>query len=162
MRIGRQSLYDTFGDKWKLYCSRGTLIRSETSAHIALLPRQTACTGRYPVGDGTRCLDNANEACLGVNSICEFGQRRPDLAALHHAADLRLKNAAIERIREAQAAGDLAGSLPAEAVPISSLPISPVCRIAARGGAGRNICSPSAGWRFAQSRSRQKPCSFLE
>lgn len=38
MKIGRQSLYDTFGDKWKLYClAVERYSASETSAHIALL-----------------------------------------------------------------------------------------------------------------------------
>ena len=137
MKIGRQSLYDTFGDKWKLYClAVERYSASETSAHIALL------RGKPRALDGIRLVmervvENANRACLGVNSICEFGQRRPDLAALHHAADLRLKKAAIERIREAQAAGDLAGSLPAEAVADFLVATIAAIRIAARGGAGR-------------------------
>jgi hypothetical protein len=84
-----------------------------------------------------RVVDNANQACLGVNSICEFGQSRPDLTALHHAADLRLKNVAVERIREAQAAGDLAVSLPAEAVADFLVANIAGIRIAARAGADR-------------------------
>ncbi|MQX48652.1 TetR/AcrR family transcriptional regulator [Sinorhizobium medicae] len=136
MNIGRQSLYDTFGAKWKLYrLAVERYSAEETRAHIELL------RGTPRALDGIRSMmarvvENAGQACLGVNSICEFGQSRPDLTALHHAADLRLKKVAIERVREAQDAGDIAVSLSAEAVADFLFANITGIRIAARGGAG--------------------------
>ena len=62
---------------------------------------------------------------LGVSSICEFGQSRPELTHVHQAADRRLKDAARKRIGEAQAAGDVDTTLSSEAVAEFLLPTSP-------------------------------------
>src|ERR1700741_4630970 len=86
MGIGRQSLYDTFGDKWRLY--RAAVRRyalAETEAHLAELRRGP------PAVDGLRAMvervvAEAGRACLVVNSICEFGRSRPDLTEIHDAA----------------------------------------------------------------------------
>ena len=52
-----------------------------------------------------RVVETAEQSCLGIGSICEFGQSRPELLALHRVADRRLKEAAISRIAEAQVDG---------------------------------------------------------
>ncbi|WP_280822677.1 TetR/AcrR family transcriptional regulator [Pseudaminobacter soli (ex Li et al. 2025)] len=135
MQIGRQSLYDTFGDKWKLYClAVERYSAGETDAHIAML------RGEPRALDGIRAMmervvENAGQACLGVNSICEFGQSRPDLSTLHRTADLRLRRVACDRIMEAQAAGDVDTSLSAEAAADFLFASIAGIRIAARGGA---------------------------
>lgn len=138
MKIGRQSLYDTFGDKWKLYClAVERYSADEASAHIAVM------RGEPNALDGIRAMilrviENAGKACLGVNSICEFGQSRPDLSSLRNAADRRLKAAACERIGEAQLAGDVDKSLSAEAVADFLFANIAGMRIAVRAGAGRD------------------------
>ncbi|WEX74660.1 TetR/AcrR family transcriptional regulator [Sinorhizobium numidicum] len=137
MKIGRQSLYDTFGDKWKLYClAVERYSAGETNAHIGKL------RGESRALDGIRAMmervvEDAGQACLGVSSICEFGQTMPELAALHHAADWRLKDAARERIAEAQIAGDVDKTLSAGAVADFLFCSIAGMRIAARGGASR-------------------------
>src|SRR5690606_23683075 len=87
MGIGRQSLYDTFGDKWQLY--RSSLQRyagAETQAHAAALrSKARAVDGIKAMID--RVVADASQACLGVNSICEFGRRRPELVEIHDAAE---------------------------------------------------------------------------
>ncbi|OMQ31298.1 TetR/AcrR family transcriptional regulator [Ensifer sp. 1H6] len=135
MKIGRQSLYDTFGDKWDLY--RSSVERyamAETSAHIETLRSEVrAVEGiRAMVG---RVVAEANKACLGVGSICEFGQTRPDLIVVNQVADRRLKEVMRQRIAEAQAAGDLSlESSPAETAEFLIASFAGI-RIAARGGA---------------------------
>src|SRR5712672_2775626 len=76
--IGRQSLYDTFGDKWQLYLSavrRYTV--SESQAHLSALN-----AGPRAIGGITAMVQlvvaEASRPCLGVNSICVFGQSRPE------------------------------------------------------------------------------------
>ncbi|WP_037087968.1 TetR/AcrR family transcriptional regulator [Neorhizobium vignae] len=137
MKIGRQSLYDTFGDKWALY--RLAVERyacAETEAHIReLRGKERAIDGVSAMMD--RVVAEADRACLGVNSICEFGQSRPDLTEVHLAADHRLRHAARDCIRQAQDAGDLDRSASADAVIDFLIASIAGIRIAARGGAGQ-------------------------
>lgn len=145
MKIGRQSLYDTFGDKWTLYClAVERYSAAETDAHIAMV------RGGPRALDGIRAMmervvENAGQACLGVSSICEFGQSQPELTALHRAADLRLKKVATEHIRQAQAAGDVDTSLSADAAADFLFASVAGIRIAARGGASREQLHSIAG-----------------
>ncbi|WP_426239487.1 TetR/AcrR family transcriptional regulator [Pararhizobium sp. DWP1-1-3] len=137
MKIGRQSLYDTFGDKWQLYRSAVEhYAASETNAHLAALrSREDAMDGIRAMLD--RVVETAEQSCLGIGSICEFGQSRPELSALQQVADRRLKQAAISRIAEAQAAGDIDHSLSvADAADFLFANVAAI-RIAGRGGADR-------------------------
>lgn len=138
MKIGRQSLYDTFGDKWTLYrLAVERYASEETDAHIAMLRgKPRAIDGIAAMID--RVVATANQACLGVNSICEFGQSRPDLAEVHRAADRRLRRAASERVRQAQEAGEVHSTLVADAVVDFLFASITGIRVAARGGAGRD------------------------
>lgn len=136
MGIGRQSLYDTFGDKWRLYCEAvRRYAEAEGLAHRAALQ-----TGPRAV-DGLRAMvarvvAEAAQPCLGVNSICEFGRTRPDLSEIHAAADRGLRAAMVARVREAQAAGDVAGDVDPDTAADFFVASFAGIRIAARGGAG--------------------------
>jgi TetR/AcrR family transcriptional repressor of nem operon len=133
--IGRQSLYDTFGDKWQLYCSSlRRYIAAETHAHAAALQSGArAIDGIIAMLD--RVVADADRACLGVNSICEFGRTRKELKEIHDAAGRTLRAAIAGRIREAQAEGDAARNLdPDEGAEFLIASIAGI-RIAARGGA---------------------------
>lgn len=137
MKIGRQSLYDTFGDKWRLYCAAlSRYAAAETQAHI------DALNGEACAIDGFRAMiervvADAKQACLGVNSVCEFGQARPELAEINGAAERRLNNAVVARACEGQAAGEIPNELAAEDIAgFLSASLAGI-RIAARGGAGQ-------------------------
>jgi AcrR family transcriptional regulator len=135
LRIGRQSLYDTFGDKWRLYLScMSRYIAAETQAHVAALRNEPrAIDGIRAMVD--RVIADAGRSCLGVNSICEFGRGRPVLAEIHDAAARTINAAIVERVREAQAEGDVTPDLdPKEAAGFLSASFAGA-RIAARGGA---------------------------
>jgi TetR/AcrR family transcriptional regulator, transcriptional repressor for nem operon len=135
MKIGRQSLYDTFGDKWQLYLA--ALRRydtNETRAHVVTL------TGKRKALDGikatvNRVVGDARRGCLGVNSICEFGSKQADVSQIHASAERSLRAALIKRIREAQVVGDISSDLdPNSIVDFLSASFAGI-RIAARGGA---------------------------
>ncbi|GJE58436.1 TetR/AcrR family transcriptional regulator [Methylobacterium trifolii] len=135
MGIGRQSLYDTFGDKWRLY--QAALQRYnvlEGNAHVASLRGQTRAV------DGLRAMmervvETARSACLGVGAICEFGSSKPEIAKINAAADRVLRAAIVERVREAQADGDVTMDLqPGEVVDFLFAAFAGI-RVAARGGA---------------------------
>jgi TetR/AcrR family transcriptional repressor of nem operon len=135
LRIGRQSLYNTFGDKWQLYLSSvRRYTAAETEAHVAALRSEPRAI------DGIRAMINrviadAGRSCLGVNSVCEFGSSRPELAEIHAAAARTINGAIIDRVRKAQAEGDVTQDInPKEAAGFLSASLASV-RVAARGGA---------------------------
>lgn len=135
MGIGRQSAYDTFGDKWRLYCEAlRSYAADETSAHIAAL------SGAARASDGIRAMiervvAEAHTPCLGVGSVCEFGETRSELNAIRAAAGIPLRDAIIRAVRAAQNEGDIARELNAEDVAAYLIGNVSGIRIAARGGA---------------------------
>jgi TetR/AcrR family transcriptional repressor of nem operon len=137
MGIGRQSLYDTFGDKWRLY--RSAVRRygmGECAAHFESLRSGVRAI------DGIeamlrRVVETANQPCLGVGSICEFGVSRPDLAEAHAPLARTLRDAMTARVRDAQREGDVASNLGPEAVSEFLIANIAGIRIAGRGGADR-------------------------
>lgn len=137
MGIGRQSLYDTFGDKWRLY--RSAVRRygmGECSAHF-----ETLRSGVRAI-DGIeamlrRVVETANQPCLGVGSICEFGVSRPDLAEVNAPLAKALRDALAASVRNAQGEGDVASSLDPEAASEFLIANIAAIRLAGRGGTGR-------------------------
>lgn len=137
MGIGRQSLYGAFGDKWQLYRSAvRRYATGECTAHFeALRSGPRAMDGIAAML--RRVAETADQPCLGVGSICEFGVTRPDLAAVHAPAGRALRDAVANRVRDAQAEGDAAPGLDAEAVAEFLMANIAGIRIAGRGGADR-------------------------
>ena len=137
MGIGRQSLYDTFGDKWQLY--RSAVRRygmGECSAHFEALSSGVRAI------DGIdamlrRVVETADQPCLGVGSICEFGVSRPDLAEAHAPLAKTLRDTIAARVRDAQRDGDVASNLDPEAVSEFLIANIAGIRVAGRGGANR-------------------------
>ena len=137
MGIGRQSLYGAFGDKWGLY--RAAVRRygmGECAAHF-----QALRSGVRAI-DGIdamlrRVVETADQPCLGVGSVCEFGVSRPDLAEIHAPLAETLRCAITARVREAQGDGDAASKLDPEAVAEFLIANIAGIRVSGRGGAGR-------------------------
>ena len=101
MKIGRQSMYDTFGDKRALFltalgryntASVGELLGSLANASGALAAIEHALVrfAHRPGGHG-------KTFCLGVLSICELGRTDADVAALNDAAGHTMR-VALERV----------------------------------------------------------------
>ncbi|TFW24334.1 TetR/AcrR family transcriptional regulator [Duganella callida] len=135
MNIGRQSLYDTFGDKWQLY--RAAVQRygdAESRAHLAAL-----ATGPKAI-DGLRAMmarvvAEAHMPCLGLGSLTEFGVSREELNQLHAATGRVLSKAIAARIAEAQRQGDVPSAVNAQHAAAFLLANVAGIRMAARGGA---------------------------
>ena len=137
MGIGRQSLYDTFGDKWQLY--RLAVRRygmGEGSAHFeALRSGVRAIDGIEAML--RRVVETADQPCLGVGSICEFGVSRPDLAEVHVSLAKTLRDAITAHVRDAQRDGDVASDLDPGAASEFLIANIAGIRVAGRGGANR-------------------------
>lgn len=133
--IGRQSLYDTFGDKWGLYrTALAHYCQNECSAHRDTLHQ----AGRAIDGikaTFARVVSQASEGCLGLGSIVEFGCKHADLAEIRDQSGLVLMQVVSEAVARAQAEGDLSTELDRDHA--SGFLISAIAsiRIAARAGA---------------------------
>jgi TetR/AcrR family transcriptional repressor of nem operon len=146
MGIGRQSLYDTFGDKWGVYLAAlRQYTQTETRTH-----RETLASGARGVEGLRAMLDyvaaNADCPCLGVCSVVEFGATRADVVEIRQAAGVVLDRAIRETIERAQKEGDVNPELdPGHAATFLVSTISAM-RIAARGGASREHVSAIAAF----------------
>ena len=114
MGIGRQSFYDTFGDKRRCYLEAlRRYARSETDRQIA------AMRGLAPL-DALRALlrgpaDAAKArrglGCLAVNAFTEHGGQDPEILAALGPSGEQLDAAVRALLREARARGDVPPSL---------------------------------------------------
>ena len=111
MNIGRQSLYNAFGDKRKLYLETlERYQRESTAAHLKRLNHSASPLGGIEAlllgliaeDDRVRAL-----GCMGVGSVCEFGAADPELVRLRSKVGPGLFRRLVERIREGQACGEV-------------------------------------------------------
>jgi AcrR family transcriptional regulator len=137
MGIGRQSLYDTFGDKAGIYrAAVKHYSLNEVRTHTELLAsRERAIDGIRAMLD--RVVAEANRACLGLGSIVEFGCTRPDLVNIREALSSVLARAVKEALVNAREQGDIAAELDVDQLATFLISTISSIRIAARAGAGR-------------------------
>jgi AcrR family transcriptional regulator len=138
MGIGRQSLYNAFGDKWRLYLEALESYQQRTVAgHLKRLSGpespvkgiQDLLTGLIAEDDRERAL-----GCMGVGSVGEFGTSNPELDKLRAKAASALQVRLTERLREGQLGGELdPDMIPAEAAAFIQMTMSAI-QLAARGG----------------------------
>jgi TetR/AcrR family transcriptional regulator, transcriptional repressor for nem operon len=107
MQIGRQSLYDTFGDKRRLYLEAlGRYQAASVSSHIALLESEISpIAGIRKMLMALATADPAFRAlgCMGVGAISEFGQGDAEISTMGRSSAMVL-DAALERaVRAAKA-----------------------------------------------------------
>lgn len=154
MGIGRQSLYNTFGDKWRLYVEALTDYQQRsTSAHTRRLQTPvSAVQGLRDMLEALAADDDALRAlgCMGVGSACEFGSAEPQLTDLREKSSTYLRSRLVKRIREGQAAGEIASTFNAsEAASYLMMSMTGI-QVAARSGA--NVTELRRLARFAVDR----------
>jgi AcrR family transcriptional regulator len=115
MDIRRQSLYDTFGDKWRLYLEALQRYSSD-SIGAQLVVLEGAATGEAGLEallmhTVARACEDPQPACLGVSAICEFGRSEPEIVSLTEAMGRLLTRAVERRVRDAMASGAFAADL---------------------------------------------------
>jgi AcrR family transcriptional regulator len=110
MGIGRQSLYNAFGDKRALYLEAlERYQRATASGHLQRLKAPASplagvkalLLGLIAEDDGQRAL-----GCMGVGAVAEFGSD-PVLAELRARIGPVLSSCLVERLREGQAQGEI-------------------------------------------------------
>jgi TetR/AcrR family transcriptional regulator, transcriptional repressor for nem operon len=139
MGIGRQSLYNAFGDKWQLYVEAlAEYQQHSTSSHAQRLQAPvSALQGFRDMLEGLAVDDDALRAlgCMGVGSACEFGSAEPQLSELRAKSSSYLRSRLIKRIREGQKAGEIAPTLSANDAANYLLMSMTGIQLAARSGA---------------------------
>ncbi|MDB4917136.1 MAG: TetR family transcriptional regulator [Gemmatimonadetes bacterium] len=138
MKISRQSMYDTFGDKRHLYLEALRRYSSDSTANVigAMHSHDSALQG---VETALRSVvaRPANEACLGVSATMEFGRSDRDVAAITDAAGATIM-AAFERVvRTGQREKEFSAHVDPRAAAMFLASVLAGLKVTARSGATR-------------------------
>ena len=111
MDIGRQSMYDTFGDKRALFLNALDLDVTESvhSINAELQrpgPALSAVRNALAIFAERNDLSSA-EGCMGLNAISEFGQRDADVTRITRNAARMQRQALMHVLTRAQSQGEL-------------------------------------------------------
>jgi TetR/AcrR family transcriptional repressor of nem operon len=156
MGIGRQSLYNAFGDKRRLYLEALETYQQRTTAgQLKRLSKPaSALDGIQDLLGGLIAEDDTRRAmgCMGVNAVAEFSTSDADLAVLRAKVGPPLAQRLVDRLREGRATGefDLAMAA-AQAAAFIQMTMSGI-QLAARAGTGAEDLRTMA--RFAVDRLR--------
>jgi AcrR family transcriptional regulator len=119
MGIGRQSLYNAFGDKRRLYLEALERYQADsTASHLRRLDDpispleglKALLVGLIPKDDRLRAM-----GCLGVGALGEFGISDAELVALRAKAGPLMLRRLVARIREGQGSGEIDPDMDPEA-----------------------------------------------
>jgi TetR/AcrR family transcriptional repressor of nem operon len=142
MGISRQSLYDTYGDKWRLYLeSLQRYVSDSVGAHLVTL--EHAAGGRaaieaFLIRAVNQARADASPACLGVSAVCEFGRSAPEVVALTEAAGRLLVDALKRRLREAASRAEMAPDIDIDDAAAFLASTLTGIKVAARAGASQD------------------------
>lgn len=118
MGIGRQSMYNAFGDKRQLYLDAfNVYLQGSIAAHLKRLDAPASplegianlLAGLAPEEDHLRSL-----GCMGVCSVGEFGASDVQIADLRSKAAQPLSARLVARLKEGQLGGEVTSSVQAE------------------------------------------------
>ncbi|MDM0019491.1 TetR/AcrR family transcriptional regulator [Variovorax saccharolyticus] len=139
MGIGRQSLYNAFGDKRQLYLQVLQSYRERSlSGHLRRLTTPASpLSGISDLLSGLAATDDDVRAlgCLGVGSVGEFGTSDPELQRLNESASVWMCSRIATRIREGQKIGEIAPGFDADEAARFVLLTMTGLQLAARSGA---------------------------
>lgn len=139
MGISRQSMYDTFGDKRRLYLEA---LQHYAAGHVAEHLR--TLNGAPSPLRGIEAMFEAmvlkstregEPGCLGIGAVCEFGRSDDEVSLLTDTAGRTLQSALEHRIAEAKAAGETDSELDVRTAAQFIAATLSALKISARGGA---------------------------
>ena len=111
MDVGRQSMYDTFGDKRALFLKALEVYVTEKvrSINVELQTPGSplASIRRALVHFAERRDLSSTDGCMGINAICEFGMRDEDVTRITRRAARTQRHALMDALRRAQMEGEL-------------------------------------------------------
>ncbi len=146
MGIGRQSLYDTFGDKWGVYlAAMRQYCSAETRAHCDLLKSgPKAIDGIRAMFD--RVVVEAAHGCLGLVSIVEFGCEKPELVEIRDKFGGFMSACLMETLVTAREQGDVSSEHNLDHLITYLFQMIFSIRLTARSGAGSDHVAAMANY----------------
>jgi AcrR family transcriptional regulator len=115
MKIGRQSMYDTFGDKKQLYLAALAHYADTGSAalrqRLAAGPSALEAIGAFLQDVARSDACQRERGCLAVNAVAEFGKADPDIYAFTDRTQQLTERIFAEALARAREAGELAGGV---------------------------------------------------
>jgi AcrR family transcriptional regulator len=158
MGIGRQSLYNAFGDKRRIYLEALAMYQERTiAAHLKRLNAPSSpfegiknlLQGLIADDDDVRAM-----GCMGVGSVGEFGTADPELVAIWAKTGPVLRTRIVARLREGQAKGEIDSALNAQETAGFIQMTMNGLQLGARGGASAEALRKMA--RFAVDRLKAR------
>src|SRR5260370_42029798 len=111
MELGRQSMYDTFGDKRALFLKALEVYVSENvraiNVEIQAPGSPLAAIRRALVHFSERKDLSSTDGCMGMNAICEFDQRDADVPRIIQKAGRTQRQTLIRVLTIAKSQGEL-------------------------------------------------------
>lgn len=111
MQIGRQSMYDSFGDKRALYLEALSRYHAQITVKrvAALHAGATALAGIEAMLLGVATEDRVvrRKGCMSVGSIIEFGTDDPDVVKVRDRSRAELVRALSDAVERAKGDGDI-------------------------------------------------------
>jgi hypothetical protein len=157
MGIRRQSLYDTFGDKWTLYLEALQRYSSDSIGaqlfDLESAPTASAGVEALLIRAATRAAEGPAPSCLGISAICEFGRSAPEVLSLTGAMGRLLIGAVERRVREAMVQGAFDAKLDVSAAGQFILATLTGIKVAARQGVSADALRGIAAMAFRSFRS---------
>jgi TetR/AcrR family transcriptional repressor of nem operon len=141
MNIGRQSMYDTFGDKRALFLKALKMYVTESVRSITTeLERPgsalSAVQNALVTFAGRKDLSSA-EGCMGLNAISEFGQRDADVTRISRDAAHVLRQTLMRVLTRAKNQGEISSDANLDSMADFFESTLAGIRMAAKGGKSR-------------------------
>jgi TetR/AcrR family transcriptional repressor of nem operon len=115
MKISRQSMYDTFGDKRQLYLEAfQRYVADSIDEQIGYLEKSSSPIDgieKLLLAFATRTERDGIVGCMGVNAICEFGRSDREVNSLEQAESIRLTAALEQALRQAKTRKEISKTL---------------------------------------------------
>jgi TetR/AcrR family transcriptional repressor of nem operon len=111
MNVGRQSMYDTFGDKRELFLKALEMYVTESVSSINMeleKPGSALAAVRNALVSFAERNDlSSREGCMGMNAICEFDQRDADVTRIIQKSGRTQRQTLIRVLTRAKSQGEL-------------------------------------------------------
>jgi TetR/AcrR family transcriptional repressor of nem operon len=111
MDVGRQSMYDTFGDKRALFLKALEVYVTEKGRSINVELQNPGSPLASIRGALLRFAErkdlSSTDGCMGINAICEFGTRDEDVTRIIRSAGRMQRHALMDALTRAQTMGEL-------------------------------------------------------
>jgi AcrR family transcriptional regulator len=153
MNIGRQSMYDTFGDKKQLYLAALAHYadggREALRRRLSAGPSALGAIGAFLQDVARSDAGQRERGCLAVNAVAEFGKGDPEVFAFTERSQQVTERIFAEALARAREQGELASSVDLDAAAHFIHTAIRGMRISAKAGASAAQLGATAGFTMA-------------